>query len=99
MGIETLQAGKPYVIAITGRLDTFSSPQLSSFTKGLYEQGINDIVVDMSECEFVSSAGLREIVITQKRSTQGGSLVFRNVQPEVLNIFEFTGYLRILTIE
>ena len=99
MDIRIVEEGKPYVIAIEGRLDTNTAPQLEEFAGGLYEKGVNDIAVDMAKCDFVSSAGLRVIVAMQKRAATGGSLVFRGVVPEVMEVFEMTGFDRILTFE
>ena len=99
MEIKVLDEGKPYVMALVGRLDTNTSPQLEEFAKGLYDAGTTDIVVDMSECVFVSSAGLRVIVAMQKRAATGGSLVFRSVLPEVMDVFQMTGFDNILTFE
>ena len=99
MEIKVVDEGKPYVIALEGRLDTNTSPQLEEFAGGLYNKNVNDIVVDMAACDFVSSAGLRVIVAMQKRAATGGSLVFRNVQPEVMEVFDMTGFNRILTFE
>ena len=53
----------------------------------------------MSKCEFVSSAGLRVIVAMQKRAATGGSLVFRSVVPDVMDVFTMTGFDNILTFE
>ncbi|MBQ3301754.1 MAG: STAS domain-containing protein [Eggerthellaceae bacterium] len=99
MEIVTKQEGTPYVLALVGRLDTNTSPQLESFANELYGKGISDIVVDMSQCEFVSSAGLRVIVAMQKHAAVSGTLVFKNVIPEVMDVFEMTGFDKILTIE
>ena len=99
MEIVTKQEGKPYVFALIGRLDTNTSPQLDEFASTLTDKGIVDLVVDMAQCEFVSSAGLRVIVAMQKRATVNGSLVFRNVVPEVMDVFDMTGFSKILTIE
>ena len=99
MEIKVIDEGKPYVIALEGRLDTNTSPQLEEFAGGLYNKNVNDIAVDMAVCDFVSSAGLRVIVAMQKRAATGGSLVFRNVQPEVMEVFDMTGFNKILTFE
>ena len=77
MEIKVIDEGKPYVIALEGRLDTNTAPQLEEFAGGLYDKGVNDIAVDMVACDFVSSAGLRVIVAMQKHATTNGSLVFR----------------------
>lgn len=99
MEIKVIEEGKPYVFAIEGRLDTNTSPQLEEFASGLYEKGVADIVVDMSACDFVSSAGLRVIVAMQKRAAVGGSLIFNGVQSEVMEVFQMTGFDKILTFE
>lgn len=97
MQIVLVEEGKPTVFAIEGRLDTNTSPQLEEYAGELYAKGVTDIVVDMAKCEFVSSAGLRVIVAMQKRAAVGGSLVFRNVVPDVMDVFTMTGFDKILT--
>ncbi|MBQ9000844.1 MAG: STAS domain-containing protein [Eggerthellaceae bacterium] len=99
MEIKVIEEGTPYVIALVGRLDTNTSPQLEEFAGQLYGKSVNDIAVDMAECDFVSSAGLRVIVAMQKRATTSGSLVFRNVVPDVMDVFKMTGFDKILTFE
>ena len=99
MEIKVIDEGTPYVIALEGRLDTNTSPQLEEFAGGMYDKGISNIAVDMSACDFVSSAGLRVIVAMQKRAATGGSLVFRGVVPEVMEVFQMTGFDKILTFE
>ena len=99
MEIKVIDEGTPYVFALEGRLDTNTSPQLEEFASGLYDKGVSNIAVDMKSCDFVSSAGLRVIVAMQKRAAAGGSLVFRGVVPEVMEVFEMTGFDKILTFE
>ena len=99
MDIKVVDEGKPYAIALVGRLDTNTAPQLEEFSGELYEKGVTDIAVDMGACDFVSSAGLRVIVAMQKKAAAGGSLVFRAVKPEVMEVFQMTGFDKILTFE
>lgn len=99
MEIKIVEEGKPTVFELVGRLDTNTAPQLEEFATNLFEQGKLDLVVDMSSCDFVSSAGLRVIVAMQKRVVNDGSLVFRGVQSDVMDVFEMTGFSRILTFE
>ena len=99
MEIIINEEGKPTVFTIAGRIDTNTSPQLEQFVEKLYSNDVNDIVVNMAQCDFVSSAGLRVIVMMQKRASQGGTLVFKDVQQDVLDVFEMTGFNKILTIE
>lgn len=97
MEITTLDDGRPYVFALEGRLDASTAPRLDLFAKNLHSKGIDDLVVDMSGCDHVSSAGLRVIVAMQKRAMAGGSLVFRAVSPEVMEVFVASGFDRLLT--
>ena len=99
MEIKIIEEGKPTVFSLIGRLDTNTSPQLEEFANDLFEGGKLDLAVDMASCDFVSSAGLRVIVAMQKRVVNDGSLVFRNVQPDVMDVFEMTGFNNILAFE
>ena len=99
MEIVVKEEGTPYVFALEGHLDTNTAPQLEEFAGELYDKGVADIAIDMAQCDFVSSAGLRVIVAMQKRAATNGSLVFRNVVPEVMDVFEMTGFDNLLTFE
>ena len=99
MQIVLIEDGEPTVFALEGRLDTNTSPKLEEYATGLYDRGINDIAVDMGKCEYVSSAGLRVIVAMQKHAMAGGTLAFRNVTPEVMDVFEMTGFDKLLKFE
>ena len=99
MEITITEEGATTVVALTGRLDTTTSPQLEECANGLFDKGVKDIAVDMAACDFVSSAGLRVIVAMQKRAAVGGSLVFRGVVPEGMDVFTMTGFDNILTFE
>lgn len=99
MKIVVREEGTPTTIAVVGRLDATTSPQLEKFATDLYDRGINELVVDLADCSFVSSAGLRVIVAMQKRAVVSGSLTFCNVQPGVMDVFTMTGFTNILTIK
>ena len=99
MEIVVKEEGRPFIFALRGRLDTNTAPQLDAYASELAEKDVHDIIVDMAECDFVSSAGLRVIVSMQKRATVNGSLAFRNVVPSVMEVFQITGFDKILSIE
>lgn len=99
MRIVDLHEGDPTEFALVGRLDTNTSPKFASFTNDLFAQGTKNIIIDMGRCEYVASAGLRAIMSLQKCASAAGSLVFRNLKPEVREIFEMTGFDKILTLE
>ena len=81
-------------VAISGRLDTTTAPELE---KELDFTGITSVEFDLADLEYVSSAGLRVILIVQKNMK--GNFVLKNVKPEIMEIFEITGFADILTIE
>ena len=84
--------------ALRGRLDTNTSQQLEQHIARLHDDDLGDVQVDMSECEFVSSAGLRAVMALHKKvCSAGGRLVFQKVTPEVRTIFEVIGFDKVLT--
>ena len=99
MELSAREEGSRTLVVIEGRLDTNTAPQLEEFANDLFSNGKNEIVVDMAACDFVSSAGLRVIVAMQKRVVNSGSLAFRNVQPDVMDVFDMTGFSKLLTFE
>lgn len=99
MEIIVSEDGAKTIVELIGRLDTNTSPQLEEQANILFDNGKNDIVVDMAQCEFVSSAGLRVIVSMQKHVMGGGSLIFKGVQPDVMDVFDMTGFSKLLTFE
>lgn len=85
-------------IALKGRLDTTTAPQLENFLSENTD-GIKDIVIDMETLEYISSAGLRVLLSAHKNMSKKGSLKLRNVSDEVMEVFEMTGFADILDIE
>ncbi|MBO7673744.1 MAG: STAS domain-containing protein, partial [Atopobiaceae bacterium] len=83
--IDVSQDGKKYVLTLTGRVDANTAPQLEAAASRIYsENSTADIVMDMKDCSFLSSAGLRVIISMQKHAVTGGSLLFRDVAPRVM---------------
>ena len=89
---------KELTIALEGRLDTVTAPQLEGEVKDSVE-GIEKLVIDCVKLEYISSAGLRVLLSAQKTMNKQGSMVVRNVSEEVREIFDVTGFINILTIE
>ena len=89
---------KELLIALEGRLDTVTAPQLENEVKDSIE-GIENLVIDCTNLEYISSAGLRVLLSAQKTMNKQGSMVVRNVSEEVREIFDVTGFVDILTIE
>ncbi|WP_036612116.1 STAS domain-containing protein [Oribacterium sp. P6A1] len=85
-------------IALEGRLDTTTAPQLEETITAEIE-GVKELVFDFAALEYVSSAGLRVLLSAQKKMNKQGSMVIRNVSEEIDEIFNVTGFSDILTIE
>ena len=98
MNISKEKTGTDLTIALEGRLDTSTAPQLESELRDALN-GIENLVFDLEKLVYVSSAGLRVFLATQKTMARQGSMVIRNVQPDIMEIFEVTGFVDILTIE
>lgn len=86
-------------IAVAGSIDTNTAPQLEAAVNTALETSEN-IVFDLAELEYISSAGLRVVLATQKTVAKtAGSFVLRNMQPSVKEVFDITGLSSVLTIE
>ena len=98
MTINKTQEGTKLEIALEGRLDTMTAPSLEEEIKNCIE-GITELVFDLKDLAYVSSAGLRVLLSAQKTMNKQGSMTIRNANEEVLEIFEVTGFIDILNIE
>lgn len=85
-------------IALEGRLDTITSPLLEAELKDALP-GITQLIFDFASLEYISSAGLRVLLSAQKVMNKQGSMMVRNVNETVAEVFEVTGFNDILTIE
>ena len=98
MTIEIKKNREATVIEIVGRLDTITAPALDK----TINEDIGDaknLILDVKGMEYISSAGLRVILSTQKKLQGIGSMKLINVCEEVMEVFEMTGFADILTIE
>ncbi len=84
-------------IAIEGRIDTTTAPELEKEIDAIAD--ITDLVLDFAGVEYISSAGLRVILKAQKMMNQLGKMKLVNVNDDVMDVFDITGFLDILTIE
>ncbi len=98
MNIEKKLEGTVLTVALDGRLDTVTSPQLEGELRTSID-GVTELVFDLSALDYVSSAGLRVLLSAQKVMNKQGKMVIRSVKPEIMEIFEVTGFVDILNIE
>lgn len=98
MTIEKIMEDKQLTLTLTGRLDTTTAPQLEAELKRSIG-GVESLVLDFADLEYLSSAGLRVLLAAQKVMTKQGKMVIRNVNETISEVFEITGFSDILTIE
>ena len=98
LNITKSQNGNELTVALEGRLDTTTAPQLETEVKESLS-GVESLIFDFARLEYVSSAGLRVLLSAQKIMNKQGSMVVKNSSEEVKEIFEVTGFSDILTIE
>jgi len=98
MTIEKKLNNEELTITLGGRLDTVTAPSLDEELKASLE-GIKKLVLDFGALEYISSAGLRVLLMAQKTMNKQGSMVIRNVNETIAEVFEITGFADMLTIE
>ena len=98
MTINKTKEGDALTIALEGRLDTVTAPQLEGELRTAIN-GVKELVFDLKKLDYVSSAGLRVLLSAQKVMNRQGSMVIRNVQEQIMDIFDVTGFVDILNIE
>lgn len=98
MTIKKIKNENELMITVEGRLDTMTAPEFEKEVKE-YIEGVERLVLDFSDLAYVSSAGLRAILGTQKIMNKQGKMIVKNVNETVNEIFEITGFVDILTIE
>ena len=97
MTITKNEAGGALRIALAGRLDTNTAPQLEAELKASLP-GVTELDLDFSGLEYISSAGLRVLLAAQKAMNKQGKMTLRNVSEPIMEVFEITGFVDILTI-
>ena len=98
MTIEIKKNVNETVIEIAGRLDTITAPVLEK-TINENANSIQNLILDLKGLEYISSAGLRVLLATQKKMQKIGSMKLINVCEDVMEVFEMTGFADILVIE
>ena len=90
--------GTTLEVALEGRLDTMTAPELEAELNGSME-GADSLVLDFSKLDYISSAGLRVLLSAHKAMAGKGGMKVINVNDIVNEVFEVTGFADILTIE
>ena len=98
MNIQQTKNGNALVIALEGRLDTVTAPELEAALKTALE-GVEELTFDFEKLDYISSAGLRVLLAAQKTMNRQGGMKVKNANEIITEIFEVTGFSDILTIE
>lgn len=98
MNIEKKLNGTELTISLEGRLDTTTAPALEAELKKSVS-GITKLVLDFALLDYLSSAGLRVLLAAQKVMNRQGEMIIRHVNETIMEIFDVTGFIDILTIE
>lgn len=98
MKITKTQNGNSLCLALEGRLDTNTAPELETSIKNSID-GTEELTIDMAALDYLSSAGLRVLLGAQKIMNKQGSMRVTHVNDTIMEIFEVTGFADILTIE
>ena len=98
MTIEKKINGEEVTLVVSGRLDTQTAPELENELDAVLP-GLKELTFDMTNLEYVSSAGLRVILKAQKAMNTQGSMKLTGVNDSIMEVFDITGFLDILTIE
>ncbi|MCR4923623.1 MAG: STAS domain-containing protein [Lachnospiraceae bacterium] len=98
MTINKVTEGNKLVIALQGRLDTTTAPELEAELKDCLS-GVEELEFDLKELDYISSAGLRVLLSAQKTMNKQGSMKVTGSNDDIKEIFEVTGFSDILTIE
>ena len=98
MTIEKKLGNDAATLIVSGRLDTQTAPELENELDSVLS-GLKELIFDMTNLEYVSSAGLRVILKAQKAMNAQGSMKLTGVNDSIMEVFDITGFLDILTIE
>ena len=98
MTIEIKKNPEDTTIEIVGRIDTTTAPSLDKAINDDIGE-VKNLILDFKGVEYISSAGLRILLSAQKKMQQLGSMKILNVDENVMDVFEMTGFAEILNIE
>ncbi len=85
-------------ISLVGRLDTTTAPNLEAEINAEIE-GVTELILDFVKLDYISSAGLRVLLAAQKIMNKQGSMIVKNANDDIKEVFDITGFADILTIE
>lgn len=99
MEIQKKNDGDKLTVKVKGRLDTTTAPELAEALKADVN-GLEKLIFDFSELDYISSAGLRVLLICKKAlDPDGGELIVKGCNQTILEVFDITGFSDFLSVE
>ena len=98
MNLTKTKKGTTVIISIDGRIDTNTAKEFGEQVNDALDN-IENLILDFSNVEYISSLGLRAILELQKRMASQGTMKVLNPNSSVMDVFNMTGFSKILTIE
>ena len=99
MNISNREEGGVAVVAVEGNLDTNTAPDAQQHLNALQDKGVKKILINFEQLDYISSAGLRVLLVTAKRlGASGGSLRICGLNETVSEVFEISGFGVILNV-
>ena len=99
MHITTNLENMVLTLALEGRLDTNTAPVLENKITTEATKDVKTLILDLKDLEYISSAGLRVLLTAQKRMNKQGSMIVKNANDMIMDVFQVTGFSDILTLE
>ena len=97
--IHTNKEGKATVVQLQGKVDATSAPSVERALVGAIEQGEKTLVIDCASLDFISSAGLRSLLLAVKKmKAAGGQIALAALQPNVKEVFDISGFSSLFLI-
>lgn len=100
MNAELKEIDGKYVATLSGELDTAAASAAEAVLKPLYQSDGKDVVIDCQSLEYIASSGLRILLgILKAAKTTGSKVTLRNVNDDIMNVFQMTGFISIFNFE
>ena len=90
--------GKTLTLTLSGRLDAVTAGELEKVITSSLD-GVTELIFDLADLSYIASAGLRTLLVAQKRMKKQGDMRLRNVQDDVREVLDMTGFIDFLRIE
>lgn len=100
MNVKVEEIDGKYVATLEGEMDTAAATEVEELLKPLYESNGKDVIIECKDLEYIASSGLRILLsILKGAKAVGSKVVLRNVNEDIKNVFQLTGFINIFEFE